>query len=250
MAELGTAAAPSARVISPPGAVVVRRLGLVPYQDVWPLQLALLEERDGEEIPDTLLSVEHPAVFTLGRKSPGVRDNPSSLPSVIGGIPVFMVERGGEATYHGPGQVVQYPIFRLNLLRTGPRVFLRLMEEAIVDTLGDIGLAAFWIEGKTGVWVKDSAGLERKIASLGIAVRKSVSYHGLALNVNNDLAPFRLISPCGYAPEVMTNVREILGREVPTPFVAEALAKHLIRRFRAASVGAGGAGASGMGEAR
>lgn len=191
----------------------IRELGLLPYEEAWKLQLRLLEERVEGKIPDTLLFVEHPKVFTLGRKTPGVREL-EKLPTEIGGVPVFPVERGGEATYHGPGQLVAYPIFLLDLMRTGPRKFLRLMEESLVQTLKHYGIEAYWIEGKTGVWLKNDQGLERKIASLGIAVRRSVSYHGLALNVNNDLTPFQWISPCGFAPEVMTNLKTILGKEV------------------------------------
>jgi len=153
------------------------------------------------------------------------------MPSEIAGISVFPVERGGEATYHGPGQAVIYPIFKLDLLRTGPRNFLRMMEEAIVAVLKNYGINAYWIEGKTGVWLVDSQGRERKIASLGIAVRKSVSYHGLALNVNTDLDAFRLIQPCGFAPEVMTSMRENLGKNIYLTVVQEELAKEVSSRF-------------------
>lgn len=217
-----------------PPPVSVRNLGLLPYDAAWELQLSLLAERAEEKIPDTLLVVEHPSVITLGRKSPGLRENPDAQPKVVGGVPVHLVERGGEATYHGPGQLVMYPIFRLDLLRTGPRNFLRLMEEAMIEALGHLGITAYFAEGKTGVWVRDARGQERKIASLGIAVRRSVSYHGLALNVNNDLAPFRLISPCGFAPEVMTSVHELLGEPAPMAELSDHLADALIRRFRAA----------------
>lgn len=191
----------------------IRELGLLPYEEAWQLQLRLIEERVEGKIPDTLLFVEHPRVFTLGRKTPGVREA-EKLPTEIGGVPVFPVERGGEATYHGPGQLVAYPIFQLDLLRTGPRKFLRLMEDALVQTLKEYGISAYWIEGKTGVWLKNEKDQERKIASLGIAVRRSVSYHGLALNVNNDLTPFQWISPCGFSPEVMTNMKTVLGKEI------------------------------------
>ncbi len=192
----------------------IRELGTLSYEETWKLQLRLIEERAEGKIPDTLLFVEHPRVFTLGRKTPGVREE-AQIPKEIGGVPVFPVERGGEATYHGPGQLVAYPILQLDLLRTGPRKFLRLMEDSLVQTLAHFDVPAYWLDGKTGVWLKDKSGKERKIASLGIAVRRSVSYHGLALNVNNDLTPFQWISPCGFAPEVMTNLKTILGREVP-----------------------------------
>lgn len=210
--------------------IVLKRLGLVSYEEAWKLQQDLINQRAEGLIPDTLLLVEHPPVFTFGRKTPGVREE-SPMPPEIGGISVFTVERGGEATYHGPGQAVLYPIFQLDLLKTGPRAFLRMMEDAIACTLAKLGIYAYWLEGKTGVWVKDKAGAEKKIASLGIAVRKGVSYHGLALNVNNDLAPFRMISPCGFAPDIMTSVKELLGREVNFGEIQGELARELTVRF-------------------
>jgi lipoyl(octanoyl) transferase len=185
-----------------------------------------------------LLFVEHPAVITLGRKTPGVRDG-AALPAEIGGVPVHIVERGGEATYHGPGQLVVYPIVKLNI-KFGPKAFLRAMEDAMISVLARFGVHAYWKEGATGVWLLDSRNQERKIASLGIAVRKSVSYHGLALNVSNDLRPFTLISPCGYAPTVMTSLSEALGREVTVadvaPLLETALGTVLPRAAEAAAV--------------
>jgi lipoate-protein ligase B len=185
-----------------------------------------VEERAREQVPNTVLFVEHPWVITLGRKSPGVLDPAVAFPPAIGGVPVHIVERGGEATLHGPGQIVAYPILRLNGV-FGPKALLRALENAIIAALKDFGLESYWIEGKTGVWLKDKSGAERKIASLGVAVRKSVSYHGLALNVSTELGKFRLINPCGFAPAVMTNMEEILGGKVELPRVQLALQKHL-----------------------
>ncbi len=208
------------------------------YEDAWKLQLELLEARAADQVSDTLLFVEHPAVITLGRKTPGVRDG-AALPAEIGGVPVHIVERGGEATYHGPGQLVVYPIVKLNI-KFGPKAFLRAMEDAMISVLARFGVHAYWKEGATGVWLLDSRNQERKIASLGIAVRKSVSYHGLALNVSNDLRPFTLISPCGYAPTVMTSLSEALGREVTVadvaPLLETALGTVLPRAAEAAAV--------------
>ena len=218
--------------------IEIRRLGLLPYEEARLLQLELLDARARGVIGDTLLVVEHPPVFTAGRKTPGVRENEAAAPAAIGGIPLLLVERGGEITYHGPGQSVLYPIFRLDLLRTGPRHFLRLLEDSIVETLTAYGVNAYWIEGKTGVWVKDPQNRDRKLASLGIAVRRSVSYHGLAVNVNNDLSPNRLISPCGFAGEVMISLAELLGREVNLAEWNERLARVVARRFEAAMAGA------------
>jgi lipoyl(octanoyl) transferase len=193
--------------------LVSRQLGLLPYDAAWKLQAELVEARQENRIPDTLLFVEHPPVITLGRKTPGVRENEGALPREVGGVPVHIIERGGEATFHGPGQLIVYPILELNI-RFGPKAFLRLMEEAMIAVLEAYGVQSRWVEGKTGVWLEDREGRERKIASLGIAVRRNVSYHGLALNVNTDLSYFRLIQPCGFAPTVMTSLKEQLGREI------------------------------------
>lgn len=189
--------------------------------------MELVEERAAEKIPDTLITVEHFPVYTLGKKSPEVKA--SDFPKEIAGVPVHLVERGGEATYHGPGQLVIYPIFLLDA-KFGPKAFLRLMEDSIIEVLEAYGVSAYWIEGKTGVWLKHM-GEERKISSLGIAVRKNVSYHGLALNVSTDLSYFHRISPCGFSPTVMTSLKEILGREVSLDEISPKLEKIIFERF-------------------
>lgn len=192
------------------------------YDEAWRTQLAHVVARDEGRIPDTVLFVEHPPVITLGRKSPESKTEGFRAPPSIDGVPVHMVERGGEATFHGPGQVVVYPILRLNA-EFGPKSLLRAMEEAIIAVLATYKIRGYWIEGKTGVWVKDKLYNERKIASLGIAVRKGVSYHGLALNVVTDLNFFRLIQPCGFAPAVMTTMAEVRGKSVDMQEIKERL---------------------------
>ncbi|MGE3262604.1 MAG: lipoyl(octanoyl) transferase LipB [Bacteriovoracia bacterium] len=203
----------------------------MPYDEAWRLQLELVEARADGKISDTILFVEHPAVLTFGKKSPGIREQEALFPPEIGSVPVRLVERGGEATFHGPGQIVAYPILRLNS-KFGPKSLLRALENALIATLHDFGVASYWIEGKTGVWLKDRLERERKIASLGVAVRRGVSYHGLALNVNTELENFRLISPCGFAPEVMTNLAECLDRPMDMAQVREALKKQLAPLYR------------------
>lgn len=212
--------------------IEVCQLGRVPYQDAWRTQLDLLEKRIRNEAPDTLLVVEHPHVITLGRKTPGVSELEASGAREWKGLPLYFVERGGEATYHGPGQIVMYPIFRLGE-RLGPRGFLRLLEEAIVAVVRELGLEAYFRDGATGVWARDSLGRERKLASLGIAARRFVSYHGLALNVETDLAQFAKIMPCGFEPTVMTSLRELLGDRCPAQdAVVSLLAAEVCERFR------------------
>jgi len=174
-------------------------LGTVPYREALALQEAVRAARQAEAIPDVLLLLEHPPVYTRGR-----RTEAAELPLVDRGIEIVDVDRGGKLTYHGPGQLVGYPIVRL-----GPIVeFLRTIEDAIVAALAGEGIAARGAEDRpTGVWVG-----ERKIASLGIHVQRRVSTHGFAINVENDLEPFTWIVPCGLHGVQVTSVAKETGR--------------------------------------
>jgi lipoyl(octanoyl) transferase len=171
---------------------------------------------------DTLILVEHPDVITLGRsaKAANVLD-PSAMP-------VVPIERGGDVTYHGPGQLVAYPIFLLREHERDLHLYLRNLEEAVLRTLADFGVAGRRIEGKTGVWTADGES-PRKLASIGVAVRKWVTMHGLALNVSTDLGRFRAINPCGFDASVMTSIERELGRPVDLVAAKLALAEHVGR---------------------
>lgn len=188
--------------------LLVRDLGRRPYAEVLELQRDLCRRRGaGEDAEDVLLLVEHDPVVTLGR---GTRA--SSLPFPPAelerrGIPVVEVERGGDVTYHGPGQLVGYPILDLGAHRRDLHWYLRSLEDALILALGRLGVEAERRRGLTGVW---TAG--RKIASIGIHVKRWVTLHGFALNVTTDLAAFDLIVPCGIENVVMTSVAEELGR--------------------------------------
>ena len=176
--------------------------GREPYPDTWELQKDLVRRRAGGETEaDALILVEHDHVITLGRKTTPENFKPQD-------IPVFQVERGGDATYHGPGQLVGYPIIRLST----PNVqrFVRDLEEVLIRVTRSFGLDSVRVEGHPGVWVGG-----RKVVSIGVAVTNWVTYHGFALNVNTDLSYFGLIKPCGLDPEKITSMRELLGREVP-----------------------------------
>src|SRR3954468_12764728 len=182
-------------------------LGTLSYRDAWARQLALVEARQKAEVPDTLLLVEHDHVYTLGRR----REAEANVLDA-GDVEVIGIERGGDVTYHGPGQLVAYPIV---LLRdgTGERdlhKYLRNLEEAVIATCSAFGLAADREPGKTGVWMSTPLG-RKKLCSMGIACRKWVTFHGLALNVTTDLAYFRRINPCGFESSVMTSMAEQLG---------------------------------------
>ncbi|MDP6387501.1 MAG: lipoyl(octanoyl) transferase LipB, partial [Planctomycetota bacterium] len=170
----------------------VQRLGVRPYAEVLELQKELLEKRINDEVRDTLILVEHEPVITVGRKGAQLGEVP---------VPVFEVERGGEATYHGPGQVVAYPIFKLPEERRDVHRYLRDLERVVIGVLGEFELEGTRLPGATGVWLGD-----KKVASVGVALRRWVTWHGLALNVHTDLGAFRPFQPCGLDPECMTRL--------------------------------------------
>jgi lipoyl(octanoyl) transferase len=180
-------------------------LGTAGYRDAWAQQLALVDQRQRDEVPDTLIVVEHPHVFTLGRR----REAASNV-LAPGDVEVIEIERGGDVTYHGPGQLVAYPIVLLGDGERDLHRYLRNLEQAVIATCARFGLAADREPGKTGVWC-GPAGHRRKLCSMGIACRKWVTFHGLALNVTTDLAYFHRINPCGFEPAVMTSMAEQVG---------------------------------------
>jgi lipoyl(octanoyl) transferase len=190
------------------GRLVVQDLGVRAYAEVLELQRTLARQRlAGEIIDDQLLLVEHEPVVTLGR---GTR--PESLPLTAAelsrrGIQQYEVERGGDVTFHGPGQLVGYPILNLREHREDLHWYLRTLEEALIRALDALGVRAERTPGLTGVWTRN-----RKIASIGIHVKQWVTYHGFALNVNTDLSYFDLIVPCGIRDVTMTSVAMELGR--------------------------------------
>jgi lipoyl(octanoyl) transferase len=176
--------------------LMVATPGRVPYANALAWQEQLVAERLAGA-PDALLLLEHPPVYTLGRGA-----DPRFLGDAgDGAIDVVRVGRGGQVTYHGPGQLVGYPILALRRHRLDVHWYVRTLEQALIDTLGDLGIGAVRREGLTGVWVG-----ERKIASIGVAIRRWVTWHGFALNVGPDLGGFAAIVPCGIAGVRMTSV--------------------------------------------
>lgn len=204
----------------------VLNLGLEPFGVTLQRQEELVRQRELGVIPDTLILVEHPPVVTVGRAKQ--RKNLLLDPPALAarGIEFFEITRGGDATYHAPGQLVGYPIF--DLRRHGRDVlrFCRGMEFALVAALAAFGIAAEAVPGKAGVWARG-----RKIASLGISVRRWVTFHGFALNVTTDLAGFQVIRPCGEDPAVMTSMAAILGGPVAMDAVRRAVASRLAETF-------------------
>ncbi len=190
-------------------------LGFCEYEPAWRLQLKLVELRSSSAILDTLLLVEHDHVFTLGRRA-------SMDDIIVAKAPVFRVERGGGVTYHGPGQLVGYPIIDLSGMKLDIKHYVRKLENVLVKTVRRFNVEADIREGYPGVWVG-----EKKIASIGIAIRNWVTFHGFALNVNPDMSYFRCIRPCNMEPDVMVSLMEVLE----TPIKMEGVKEVLIKEF-------------------
>jgi len=202
-----------------------RRLGLVPYQQAWAMQRALAAARQRDDIPDTVLLLEHPHTFTIGRS--GTRDHVylSDQELADRGITCLEVDRGGDVTYHGPGQLVGYPIL---FLGSQPDVgaYLRSLEGCLIAVLDDWGIRAGRLEGYTGVWIGD-----RKIAAIGVKVAQGVTTHGFALNANTDLSLFGHILPCGIPDKGITSMALELGRPVSMGQIEDAVVARLAERF-------------------
>ena len=198
-------------------------LGTRDFAEAWQLQLTLVGERQRDEIPDTLLLVEHPHVITLGR---GARRENLLRPA---DTPVYEIERGGDVTYHGPGQLVGYPIFRLRDHEKDLHLYMRRIEETLIRSLAALGLPAGRRAGWTGVWTVDEP--QRKLASIGVAVKKWVTLHGFALNVATDLGRFSAINPCGLDAAVMTSVSACLGRAITVDALKPLVARHAAEVF-------------------
>jgi len=185
----------------------IANLGQAKYLEVLDLQRELVKLRQGHRIPDTLLLVEHEPVITLGRRGSTSNILSSSEQLASQGIKVRQVERGGDVTYHGPGQLVGYPVIDLATSKIGVRQFVDLLEETIILTLADFDLRAGRQSQHRGVWVED-----RKVATLGVAIKRWVSFHGFALNVSPNLDHYCHINPCELQHEQVTSMARLLGR--------------------------------------
>ena len=195
--------------------------GLTPYPTALQRQLELVEQRHSGAIEDCLVFTEHPPTYTMGARRGAERHllaGDEQLQQL--GIQLIKTNRGGDITYHGPGQLVGYPIVSLAATRDLHR-YLRDLEQVLIHALGTIGLAASRLEGKTGIWLAD-----RKICAIGIAVKKWVTYHGFAINVNNDLSAFNHIVPCGIPPEEgsVTSIAKELRQSIDMPILKSVVA--------------------------
>jgi lipoyl(octanoyl) transferase len=192
------------------------QLGRVGYREAYKLQVDLLDRRLNNAIGDSLLLLEHPPTITIGKSGKPENILASQAELMERGIPLFFIDRGGDVTYHGPGQLVGYPIIDLRNRGKDLHQYVYDLEEVIIRTLSDFGINAARDESHRGVWV---AG--REMAAIGLRVRKWVTMHGFALNVNTDLEPFSLINPCGFADREATSMAKVLCQEVTMAAVTE-----------------------------
>ena len=203
-----------------------RDLGLVDYQEAWEIQKSLFEKRLNNEIPDTLLLLEHPHTYTLGKSAN--KENLISDDDYLKekGIAVYDIDRGGDITYHGPGQIVGYIIFDLKNWKQDTNLFLRSIEEVIIKTCSDYGLQTSRMEKHTGVWIDD-----RKICAIGIKVSRWITMHGFALNVNTDLDLFNGIIPCGITDKGVTSLQKELDKKFVIKEVKQTILNNVINVF-------------------
>ncbi len=202
-------------------------LGLIDYAAAYALQLALVEKRRGGQAADDLfLLTEHPSTFTLGRR--GGRENLMVTEEFLAArqIPLVHIERGGDITYHGPGQLVLYPVLHLRQAGLSVAEYVHCLEEVMIRLAAATGVVAGRDPRNHGVWVGD-----KKLGSVGIAIRHGIAFHGLALNVNLDLTPFSWVNPCGLTGVRMTTLSQESGREVPLAEVKNDLLGHLVKIF-------------------
>jgi lipoyl(octanoyl) transferase len=225
--------------------VIYKDIGLKDYKETWDFQADIFKElvdrkkqRTDEDdsirtiVPGTLIFVEHPHVYTLGKSG---SENNLLLDSIqlrAKDASFYRIDRGGDITYHGPGQIVGYPIFDLEIIQTGLREYINGLEEAIIRTVGESGIIASRLEGGTGVWldpeIKDRA---RKICAIGVKVSRYITMHGFAFNVNTDLSYFNNINPCGFTDKGVTSLEKELGKKQNLESVKSAVKRNLQEIF-------------------
>lgn len=214
--------------------LLISDLGLISYTDAYALQQRLAAARKAGAIEDVLLLCEHPHVITLGRNAK--RENLLVSENVLRqkGVELHATNRGGDITYHGPGQIVGYPILNLGAIKRDVGWYVRTLEEAMIRTTADFGLTAFRVPGKTGIWVNPVANpgaAEEKLAAIGVHISRWVTSHGFAYNVSTDLRYFDLIVPCGIAGRKATSLEKLLTRSVSSEEVKPRLVQHFAEFF-------------------
>jgi lipoyl(octanoyl) transferase len=208
---------------------VVIRAGLVPYEQAWAEQRRVHDEVVSGSRPDTVLLLEHPPVYTAGKRT-------EAWERPLDGTPVIDVDRGGKITWHGPGQLVGYPIVRLPD-PVDVVAYVRRIEGVLIAVCNELGVRAGRVQGRSGVWLAaDARGPERKIAAIGIRVARGVTLHGFAINCDPDLTWFDRIVPCGISDAGVTSLSKELGRDVPVAEVLPLVEQHLPQLFRTEEV--------------
>ena len=202
--------------------IIVLDLGHRPYQEVWDLQKEMQAKRINTQIEDTLILVEHEPVYTLGKNA----DENHLLQNRDESVDVFQIERGGDITFHGPGQLVGYPILDLSNYKKSVSWYMRTLEQVTIDVLDEIGIEAKRSEGLTGVWVGDE-----KIAAQGVRISRWVTMHGFALNVNTDLSFYDGIIPCGIFDHGVTSIEQLLGEKQDMETVKQVVIKKFNQNF-------------------
>jgi lipoyl(octanoyl) transferase len=220
----------------------LEQLGLVTYADGLRLQRELVAQRKAGEIPDILLLLEHPHVYTLGRNAKKENLLISAEQLAARGAEVFEIDRGGDVTYHGPGQLVGYPILDLAQHRRDIAWYMRCLEEVLIEVAGDYGIEAGRLAGAPGVWVGND-----KLAAMGVHISRWVTSHGFAFNVNTDLRYFDWIVPCGLRDKGVTSLQKLLGRRIEMDEVTEKVVRHFGRAFELEMVEQVGAWGLGIG---
>ena len=210
----------------------VRRLGTVGYPEALAMQRALVEERRADRVPDLLILLQHPAVITLGVKGDGGRSNVMATPERLSelGIAVEETGRGGDVTYHGPGQIVGYPIIDLRPDRQDVHRYVRDLEEVMIRTCTDYGLEAGRIAGLTGTWLRLD-GAPEKIGAIGVRISRWITSHGFAFNVSTRLDHFQLIVPCGISDRGVTSLEKATGRSIGVEEVEDRITRHFGQVF-------------------
>lgn len=208
----------------------------IPYSEAWNMQIELFNSiikarSEGQPYENHLIFCSHPHVYTIGKH--GKRENMLIGSEMLAriGAEVFRIDRGGDITYHGPGQLVCYPILCLEDFNLGLKDYIHLLEEAVIRTCLHYGIASGRVEGATGVWLDHGTPGERKICAIGVRSSHFVTMHGLALNVNTDLNYFNYINPCGFVDKGVTSIEKETGASVPMDDVREILEKELLQLF-------------------
>lgn len=210
----------------------IHRMGLVPYREALDLQAHLVDQRRADRIPDTLLLLQHPHVLTLGvrrHSTPNIIATPDRLAAL--GVEVVEAGRGGDVTYHGPGQIVGYPILDLRPDRQDVHRYVRDLEEVLIHVCADFTVSPERLSGLTGVWVNHKTRGFEKVAAIGVRISRWITSHGFALNVNVDLDFFNLIVPCGIADRGVTSLQRLLGTPIDQRVVEDRLATHFASVF-------------------